>query len=229
VQNALLAEQTILIDPGTNVCPNCREKLKKNGQSRFYAVFSDHKLPVQKHRCSSPECGWQSSSTLPSLFGTNIHPDKREIVWARCFVYREAEQNLESWIVNGGVWIIILKSNGLRIKWGLCLPNSYSNGSTGICRCCGANYPSWWRSYSNSRRKTQFWSLVSHCVSTWKSSCRDQHHRQINKTCVVSARDDNLQTIKIYLINAALKQGMSPETKVTGLADGANNGLSYPS
>jgi len=52
----------------------------------------------------------------------------------------------------------------------------------------------------------------------------DQHHRQIiNKTCVVSARDDNLQTIKIYLINAALKQGMSPETKVTGLADGANN------
>lgn len=81
VQNALLAEQTILIDPGTNVCPNCREKLKKNGQkeSDFYAVFSDHKLPVQKHRCSSPECGWQSSSTLPSLFGTNIHPDKREI------------------------------------------------------------------------------------------------------------------------------------------------------
>jgi len=78
VQNALLAEQTILIDPGTNVCPNCRKEEKRSEESDFYAVFSDHKLPVQKHRCSSPECGWQSSSTLPSLFGTNIHPDKRD-------------------------------------------------------------------------------------------------------------------------------------------------------
>lgn len=52
----------------------------------------------------------------------------------------------------------------------------------------------------------------------------DQHHRQIiDKTCVVSAKDDNLQTIKTYLLNAALKQGMSFETKVTGLADGAHN------
>ena len=26
-----------------------------------------------------PECGWQSASTIKSLFGTNIHPDEREI------------------------------------------------------------------------------------------------------------------------------------------------------
>ena len=74
VQNILLAEQSILINPQTDACLNCGRKLKKNGykESDFYAVFSDRKLLVQKHRCSHPNCGWQSPSTIKSLFGTNI-------------------------------------------------------------------------------------------------------------------------------------------------------------
>ena len=52
----------------------------------------------------------------------------------------------------------------------------------------------------------------------------DQHHRQImEKTCVISARDDQLHTIKTSLVNAAKKQGLSQETRVTALADGATN------
>jgi hypothetical protein len=52
----------------------------------------------------------------------------------------------------------------------------------------------------------------------------DRHHRQImEKTCVVSALDDHLQTIKTYVVNAAKKQGISQETQVTALADGAKN------
>ena len=35
--------------------------------------------------------------------------------------------------------------------------------------------------------------------------------------------DDTLHTMKAYLLNAAHKQGMSQETKVTALADGAKN------
>jgi hypothetical protein len=52
----------------------------------------------------------------------------------------------------------------------------------------------------------------------------DHHHRQIvEKTCVISALDDNLHTMKAYLLTAAHKQGMSHDTKVTALADGAKN------
>jgi len=52
----------------------------------------------------------------------------------------------------------------------------------------------------------------------------DHHHRQImEKTCVISAMDNNLHTMKAYLLNAAHKQGMSHDTKVTALADGAKN------
>jgi len=36
----------------------------------------------------------------------------------------------------------------------------------------------------------------------------DQHHRQIAcKSCALSATDDDLATMKMYLLHAALKQG----------------------
>ena len=77
VQNIVLAEQSRLLDPGMPVCPTCGNTLKKNGYktSNFHAVFSDHTVCIQKHHCSQPGCGWHSTPTVTSLFGTNIHPD----------------------------------------------------------------------------------------------------------------------------------------------------------
>lgn len=50
----------------------------------------------------------------------------------------------------------------------------------------------------------------------------DTHHREIeDKICAMSALDDDLSTIKTYVLNAARKQGLTPQTKVTALADGA--------
>ena len=52
----------------------------------------------------------------------------------------------------------------------------------------------------------------------------DKHHREItNKPCALSAKDDELATMKTFVLNAALKQGMTEESMVTALADGANN------
>jgi hypothetical protein len=52
----------------------------------------------------------------------------------------------------------------------------------------------------------------------------DKHHRQItHNSCVVSAIDDEMDTIKRFVLHAVHKQGMTERTRVTGLADGANN------
>ena len=77
VQNILLAEQSLLLAPGIPGCPTCGNTLKKNGYktSNFHAIFSDHTVRIQKHHCSHPDCGWHSTPTITSLFGTNIHPD----------------------------------------------------------------------------------------------------------------------------------------------------------
>jgi hypothetical protein len=74
VQNSVLAAQSKLLDPGYKVCPKCSQNLIKRGyiQSKFHAVFTDHKLGIQKHKCRNPECDWQSSPTTTSVFGTSI-------------------------------------------------------------------------------------------------------------------------------------------------------------
>lgn len=99
IQNALLVEQSVLIDLESERCPNCGQKIKKNGytQSQLHAVFSDHSLRVQKHRCNNPDCDWQSFPTITSTFGTNIHPDlaKLQCEQGALYSYREAQNNLE--------------------------------------------------------------------------------------------------------------------------------------
>lgn len=77
IQDAILSEQTVYLNPDYTVCPKCHQKLKKNGHqnSDFYAIFSDHKLKLQKHLCKNPDCRFHSTPSIKSLFGTNIHPD----------------------------------------------------------------------------------------------------------------------------------------------------------
>ena len=99
VQNALLAEQTALIDLDYDFCPKCGEKIVKNGfmQSKFHAVLSDHKIRIQKHRCKSPDCNWQSTPTTITVFGTDTHPDLAKLQCEQGVLhsYREAQDNLE--------------------------------------------------------------------------------------------------------------------------------------
>jgi hypothetical protein len=53
---------------------------------------------------------------------------------------------------------------------------------------------------------------------------KDKNHQSIlDKTCVASCKDDGLKTSKRFLHYAALKQGLTKETKITAFADGAKN------
>lgn len=99
VQSAFLAEQSVLIDSGHRECPKCGGKLSKLGfmPSKFHAVFSDHKVLMQKHKCKKPECNWQGTPTTMTVFGTDTHPDlvKLQCEQGAVHSYRDAEDNLE--------------------------------------------------------------------------------------------------------------------------------------
>lgn len=232
VQNALLAEQSILIDTGVDVCPSCGEKLKKFGykESDFHAVFSDHKLRLQKHICSDAECRWQSSPSIKALFGTNIHPDlaKLQCEQGALYSYREAEQNLEKLNceprrVNNHTQVKrITNKVGEVISEQNCQPPLPAECAAPaldlIVQIDGGHIP------IQDKNKRSFEALSAIVYRPDNLQVVDKHHRQlVNKTCVISAKDDKLQTIKTYVINAALKQGISRDTHLTALADGANN------
>jgi hypothetical protein len=232
VQNIVLAEQSGLLDLGTHVCPACGNPLKKNGYktSKFHAVFSDHTVRIQKHSCSHPDCGWHRTPTITSLFGTNIHPDLATIQCAQgaLYSYREAKQNLEQW--NGHPRRV---NNHTRVKrmtdkvGAVLAEHNHITPAAEVCaapaqdlliQVDGGHIP------IQEKDKRSFEALSAIVYRPEHLQEVDRHHRQImEKTCVVSALDDQLHTIKTYMVNAANKQGLSQDTTVTALADGAQN------
>jgi len=232
VQNAFLAEQSPLIDSGCDACPQCGAKLSKNGfmSSNFHAVFSDHKLRIQKHCCKNPDCNWQSTPTTSTVFGSDTHPDlvKLQCEQGALHSYRQAEDNLgklncQRRSVNNHVQIQhISNSVGERLSYENQKPLTREEISVPaeelIIQVNGGYIP------TKDKGRRSFEAL---CAVIYRPSSLEfvaQHHHKItNKSCVVSALDDDLKTIKTYLHHAALKQGLSQQTRVTALADGAPN------
>ena len=232
VQNIVLAEQSRLLAPGMPGCPTCGNPLKKNGSktSNFYAVFSDHTVRLQKHHCRHPDCGWHSTPTITSLFGTNIHPD---LVAIQCtqgalYSYREAKKNLETWNshsrrvnnhtrvkrMTDQVGAVLAEHNHLAPAAEECAAPAQDM----ILQVDGGHIP------MQEKDKRSFEALSAIVYRPEHLQDVDRHHRQImEKPCVVSALDDQLHTIKTSVVNAAKKQGLSQDTPVTALADGAKN------
>lgn len=232
VQNSILAEQSKLIDPGHDACPKCGQQLSKLGftKSNFHAVFSDHKVRIQKHKCRNAECDWQSSPTTTSVFGTSTHPDlaKLQCEQGALYSYRAAQHNLEKLTVhrrrvNNHTQIRQLTSIvGEALAEDNLKPPAKQDCATPagelIVQIDGGHIP------TKDKAKRSFEAL-SAVVYRPESLCIiDQHHREIaQKSCALSATDDNLATMKTYLLNATLKQGLDKNTVVTALADGAHN------
>ena len=232
VQNSILAAQSKLIDPGHNVCPKCGHKLKKKGftQSNFHSVFSDHKVGIQKHQCLNPECDWQSAPTTTSFFGTSIHPDlaKLQCEQGALYSYREAQTNLDKLTVHHRRVNNHSQVKRMTDKVGEVLaeenlkpptPKDCAPPATElIVQVDGGHIP------IKEKNKRSFEALSAVVYRPESLRKIDKNHGEItNKSCALSAQADELATIKLYLLNAAHKQGLVEDTNVTALADGANN------
>ncbi|MEL6555963.1 MAG: ISKra4 family transposase [Cyanobacteria bacterium J06621_11] len=232
VQETLLAEQSPLIDTGDDTCPQCGQKLSKNGfmKSKFHAVFSDHQLRLQKHRCKNADCGWQRTPTSTTVFGTDIHPDlaKLQCEQGALHSYREAESNLEKLNVhhrpvNNHVRVqTIIHQVGEQLSQKNQHPPMAEDLSHPadalIIQVDGGHIP------TKDKDKRSFEALSGVIYQPNNLEVVDNHHRRISdKSCVISALDDDLKTFKTYVHNAALRQGLNAQTQVTGLADGASN------
>jgi len=232
VQNALLAEQAVLIDSGVTICPQCGQKLRKNGSqaSDFHAVFSDHTLRLQRHCCGNAACHWQGASTVQAVFGTNMHPDlaKLHCEQGALYSYREAVCNLgklngQPRSVNNHTQVkrmtdhvgrVLAEQNGLPPAAQECAPPARDL----IMQVDGGHIP------IQEKDQRSFEALAAIVYRPENIRTIDQHHREISeKTCVMSAKDKQLQSITTYLLHAALKKKLCSDTQVTALADGAKN------
>lgn len=235
VQNSVLAAQSPLIDTGYDQCPRCGHALSKMGfaQSKFHAVFSDHKVRIQKHKCPNPDCGWQSTPTTTSVFGTTLHPDlaKLQCEQGALYSYRKAQTNLEKLTVHRRPVNNHNKIKSIANQVGSVLAQEnlepvpeakgVARAKEVIIQIDGGHLS------TKDKDKRSFEALSAVAYRSENIRTVDKHHREIeDKSCALSAKDDELATMKTYTLNAARKQGMTKQTVVTALTDGALNGWS---
>ena len=228
IQSVVIGEQVVVLNK-YDCCPKCGETIRKNGfeQCDFYALYSDHQFNVQRYSCK--KCAWKSSNSFYALFGTMAHPDllKLQCIFGSQTSYQKCEDALDD--ISGFERKI---NNHQRIKRttddiGAII--SDINDTAPLIRNTKPAKKLMVHTDGGHIRDREvdsrsFEAIVSVVYRPENLVQKDKHHQVIlDKTCVASCKDDGLKTNKRNLLHAALKQGMTKETKITAFADGAKN------
>jgi hypothetical protein len=164
------------------------------------------------------------------VFGTSIHPDlaKLQCEQGALYSYREAQTNLEKLTVHrrqvnnhnqirqitDDVGEVLAEENLKPPTKEDCAPPAQEV----IVQVDGGHIP------TKDKDKRSFEALSAVIYRPENIRTIDQHHREIeSKSCVLSTKDDDLATMKTYVLHATRKQGLVQDTEVIALADGALN------
>lgn len=229
VQQYILNEQAITITQPEENCPNCGHKLKKIGYkgSNFHAVFSDHTIKMQRYIC--PKCNSRHIPSIKSTFGTSIHPDlyKLQCEMGSAFSFFKSECQLANLCQNKREI-----NNHQRIKQivndvgeALCSINIHDTSSKKdnlakelIVQIDGGHIK------DKDPDKRTFEALTAKVYRPESVVTISENRAEIkDKTCVASAKKDQNKTMQLLIEAAAKKQGMSTNTQITVIADGAKN------
>ena len=229
VQDQILNLQSPQICTKTTHCPRCGSKLTKSGYktSEFNAVFTDHKVAVQQKRCVN--CHWHHTPSIRSEFGTAMHPDlaKLQCEIGSSHTYREAQKILNkkachSRRVNNHERILqVIHSVGGEItKTKSKESTSYAvPASELIMQVDGGHL----KDKNPEMRSFEAMTAVVYrpeSIHRDPTNCRGQ---LLSKHCAASSLADNQTYMFESTLVAAKKQGLTQDTWLTALCDGASN------
>lgn len=216
----------IILSP-LNVCPSCRRKTKKTGKfkSNFHAVLTDHKVLVQRTTC---KCGWSSPSSIEGMFGCSLHPDllKKQALQGGKESYEKSSKSLNSESANNRS----INSHSQIYKSVKCVGEKLESFKTSkkhvknpepasnlIVNIDGGHI----KARGDSR---SFEAMVATVYRPENLKYVDKNHNAIiSKTAVASAKNDNQKVMKALFKNACKAEGMTEDTNIVCLADGAEN------
>lgn len=225
IQDFKIKHQIVLSSVTT--CPLCKSPTKKAGsfKSKFHAALTDHDVAVPRTAC---KCGWFSASSVEGIYGSTIHPDllAKQALQGSKESYEKSSQSLnaESAMkrpVNGHMRVSrSVKCVGEKleeIKLSKGCGGSDKKAETLLANIDGGHI----------KARGENRSFEAMVATVYRPECLeyvDKHHNTItSKTTVASAKDDDQKTMKELFKSACRAQGMTIETKVTCLADGADN------
>jgi hypothetical protein len=228
IQDEIIALQSPQLATQLDSCIQCGGKMIKAGynQSDFHAVFTDHKVKTQRQICN--DCGWRNIPSVKSLFGASSHPDliKLQCETGAEHTYRDAQvilnkQSLVKRKINNHEQIhnVIEKVGGYiaqTIEEDKI--DSMKKAKELIVQIDGGHLKD---KDSNKRSFEVMTAVIYRPENVIKN--KKQNSKIISKHCAASALTDDQEYIKKAALVAAKKQGLSSNTDVIVLCDGADN------
>ncbi len=237
IQQQLLNKQSIYLKDELTTCPKCAGKLYKSGsvKSDFHSVFTDHKVAASRQVCKL--CKWTSTPSVRSLFGDSSHPD---LVKIQCelganHTFREAQHiinllsNTSRSTNNHDKIKRMTETVGQDIAEHPDAPPKEVKAAAHLYVQVDGGHVT---TVEHGKRRFEVMTSVVFDAKNieykggkekedgWISTIRGE---LTSKHCAASALLDDQGTMKQQTLNAAIKQGMTSETKMTALCDGATN------
>jgi hypothetical protein len=228
IQEEIIALQSPQLATQLDSCIQCGGKMIKAGynQSDFHAVFTDHKVKTQRQICN--DCGWRNIPSVKSLFGSSSHPD---LVKLQCetgaeHTYRDAQiilnkQSLAKRKINNHEQIhnVIEKVGGYIAQTiEADKIDLVENAKELLVQIDGGHLKD---KDPNKRSFEAMTAVIYRPENVIKNKKRNS--KIISKHCAASALADNQEYMKKAVLVAAKKQGLSSDTDVIALCDGADN------
>ena len=230
-QDALLKEQITLIESLVEACPNCPDrKLVKYGKRRsdYHDVFTDHKLTIGRKRC--PDCNYEPGSTIKTVLGHSMSADlvRLQTELGASHTYRESEQlfsifsRSKRYINNHDRIKHTSEKVGYQVGALHHVESAVASSGTAeelIINVDGGHI----NTTEEGKRSFEAMTAVVYRPGALVSNDKGTRNTLASKHCAASALDDGQKQMINNTIVAALKQGLSPQTNVTALCDGADN------
>jgi len=230
VQDCVLSGKTALINEKGSSCPDCDTTLKKFGKhtSTFNDVYTDHVVTIQRLKC--PSCAYEPRSTMRTLLNTNQSGELQKIqsVLGAKFTFRDVEDILT--LMSSKIRNI---NNHMRVKQvaeelGNKLKEinkdeqellSITESKELIVAVDGGHV----NTTEVGKRSMEAMTAVVYNEASIQANKKETRNYLSSKNCAASVKDDNQKEMIQATIIAALKQGLSPNTHIYALCDGAKN------
>ena len=221
-----------------DTCPTCGSEMRNYGtyESHFNSVFSDHKITLPRRRCTNHECRKILTYSIQGLFGDYRHPDLLEMqaVAASKMSFVEAQHELDAQVkrhrpVNGQ---LNLKRTAERVGQHLheihqdedCLRDFEIKAAAELIVQTDGGYIK-----DKHPTRGNFEALLTKVYNPENlvrraSKKTDNIDREITrKSYAASSYKDHHKSIKAMTLVAAKKEGLTKQTDVVALSDGAKN------
>ena len=237
IQQLLLNAQAPLLDSDLSNCAKCGSKLYRSGtvKSDLYSVFTNHKVAIGRKVCKS--CKWSLTPSIRSIFGSASHPDLIKIqselganhTFRECSNILNLLSNMERPVNNHDKIKRVTEAVGHDISSNPIEPAQEIKPSLELCVQVDGGHVS--TVEDNKRSFEAMTSIVFSPKNISTEGGKTTSTGKVTQTrgvltskhCAASALNDKGKVINNQTLSAAIKQGLTKNTRITAICDGAKN------